>query len=85
METIGCASRGDQTDNSSYSMREDGKRAGDLGLVIWKENRWMALGYRNFECEVCSSRIWKVAFVVGCVDNTNGGLCPGCSNYVDGL
>lgn len=53
------------------------------GLVLWIENRWMALGYRKLECGGCRSKIWKLAFVLGFVDNTNGGFCPNCSNYVE--
>jgi hypothetical protein len=66
---------------TAFIARGETGDGGPMGL--WIENRWMALGYRNTECYSCRSRIWKLAFVLGFVDNTNNGFCPNCSNYIE--
>jgi hypothetical protein len=52
-------------------------------MAFWYSNRLLALGYRGYTCEWCSSKIWKVGFIVGFLDNTIAGFCPNCPNYVD--
>jgi hypothetical protein len=70
---------------SRYKPKYRANRRGlqDLTVGFWLENRLLKLGYRNFKCDWCASTIWKVGFIVGFVDNTNGGFCPNCSNYID--
>jgi hypothetical protein len=55
----------------------------DTTVGLWLENKLFKLGYTKFLCDWCSSKIWKVGFIVGYVDNTDRGFCPSCSNYVD--